>query len=104
MSNNEIKNLETLPAFRGKKELIKHLNKERLTLRQATLAYCYSCAGYYLDGRKDCEVSDCPLRPFMPYKKGGPGKTRTLTDEQKEQIKARFRRGAPSGRNASTLN
>lgn len=103
--SNETKHLETLPAFQGKKEFIKHLNKERLTLRQATLAVCYDCSGFYSDGRKDCEVPDCPLWPFMPYRRGGTQKkTRTLTDGQKEQIKARLRRGAPSGLDANTAN
>lgn len=37
---------------RGKKELIKHLEGGRLTLKQAVNAHCYSCLGYYADGNR----------------------------------------------------
>jgi hypothetical protein len=52
---------------RGKKELIKHLDGGRLTLKQAVNAHCYSCLGYYADGKQDCNMSKCTLHPFMAY-------------------------------------
>ena len=52
---------------RGKKELIKHLEGGRLTLKQAVNAYCYSCLGYYADGKQDCKMPRCSLHPFMAY-------------------------------------
>jgi hypothetical protein len=52
---------------RGKKELIKHLEGGRLTLKQAVNAYCYSCLGYYADGKQDCKMPKCPLYRFMAY-------------------------------------
>jgi len=52
---------------RGRKELLKHLSGQKLTLKQAVLAHCYDCVGYYADGKQDCEMPDCPLHPFMPY-------------------------------------
>ena len=54
---------------RGRKELIKHLNGERLTQKEMIFAQCYSCMGYYTDGRVDCEMPACPLYPRMPYNK-----------------------------------
>jgi len=54
---------------RGKKELIKHLEGGRLTLRQAVNARCYDCMGYYGDGKQDCNMSRCPLHPVMAYNK-----------------------------------
>lgn len=54
---------------RGKKELIKHLEGGRLTLKQAVNAHCYSCMGYYGDGKQDCNMSRCPLHPFNAYSK-----------------------------------
>ena len=51
----------------GKSNLIKHLKGKRLTQRQAILAKCCDCMGYYVDGRNDCEMPECPLYPFMPY-------------------------------------
>ena len=56
------------PKSRGKTCLIKHLQGKRLTQRQAILAKCCECTGYYADGRTDCSIPDCPLYPFFPYK------------------------------------
>jgi len=30
---------------------------------------CEDCMGLYKDGRVDCEVTGCPLYPWMPYRK-----------------------------------
>jgi hypothetical protein len=57
--------------YRGKKELLKHLDDGILSARQALLAKCYDCTGSYDGGTEDCEIPDCPLHPFMPYRKGG---------------------------------
>jgi hypothetical protein len=54
---------------RGKKELIKYLEGGRLTLRQAVNAHCFSCLGYFADGKVDCKMSKCSLHPFMAYNK-----------------------------------
>jgi len=53
---------------RGGKELRRHLSGARLTRAQAILAACYDCSGYYSDGRADCDMPDCPLYGYMPYK------------------------------------
>ena len=53
---------------RGKGELLKHLDGNRLTQRQAILAKCYDCMGYYADGKVSCEIPECPLFPFMRYR------------------------------------
>lgn len=52
----------------GTKELIKHLNGERLTQRQAIRAKCYDCMSGYTDGKYSCGIPDCPLYLFMPYR------------------------------------
>ncbi len=57
-----------LPKARGNKELKKHLLGDRLTQRQAILAKCADCMGYYFDGKVDCQLPDCPLYAFMPYR------------------------------------
>jgi len=54
---------------RGKNVLIKYLEGGKLTYKQATQAKCYECMGYCIDGLLDCEIPDCPLYQFMPYKK-----------------------------------
>ena len=57
-------------GMRGRKELLKHLDGERLTMKQAILAKCYGCMGYFSDGRQDCKIDECPLYPFMPFREG----------------------------------
>ena len=52
----------------GKTNLVKHLQGERLTQRQAILAKWCSCMGYHSDGRLDCRMPHCSLYPFRPYK------------------------------------
>jgi hypothetical protein len=54
-------------AAKGRNELRKHLNGGRLTFKQAVLAKCYTCMGFYCDGKSDCAIPECPLYPFMPY-------------------------------------
>jgi hypothetical protein len=56
--------------FRGRKELLIHLDGERLTQKQAIIAKCYDCMGYYEDKDKDCGIEQCPLYPFMVYRGG----------------------------------
>ncbi len=52
----------------GRTQLIRHIKGERLTQRQAILAKCADCTGYFTDGKLDCLMPDCPLYPFFPYK------------------------------------
>ena len=78
---------------RGKRELIGFLKGEALTMKESILANCYQCAGFYMDGRKDCEVEGCPLHVFMPYRKGGAVKVRKVSEETKAKMrKARERK------------
>lgn len=75
---------------RGKKELIKHLEGHCLTLRQAVYAHCYSCMGYFADGKADCAMTHCPLHPFMAYNTNRVKKVtcRKMTEAQKEKMQA----------------
>jgi hypothetical protein len=52
----------------GKAEYKKHLVGERLTMKQAIQAQCYSCMHYYTDGIEDCQSKLCPLYGYMPYR------------------------------------
>jgi len=67
----DINFVETAPKSSGKSFLLKHLYGETLTRDQAIRAKCCDCMGYYQDGRIDCEISGCPLYPFMPYRGKG---------------------------------
>jgi hypothetical protein len=53
---------------KGQQELIRYLNGERLTMKQAILAKCYDCLGGYCDAKNDCKVPNCSLYGFMPYR------------------------------------
>lgn len=53
---------------KGKKELIKHLRGNILTRKEAELAKCYDCCGFYVDGKNDCKIPDCPMYFYMPYR------------------------------------
>jgi hypothetical protein len=53
---------------KGRQELIRHLEGERLTPKQAIIANCYECMGGYTDGKYSCEIPKCSLLPFMPYR------------------------------------
>ncbi|MFA5377548.1 MAG: hypothetical protein WC455_17485 [Dehalococcoidia bacterium] len=86
--NAELIEKEGLTA-QGKRELLKHLEGETITLRQAVKAKCYDCMGFYTDGKVDCAIASCPLYPWMPFKAGGVQKKpgRTMSDEHKEKLR-----------------
>ena len=63
--------LQTVPTSSGRTYLLKHFQGEDLTRSQAIKAKCCDCMGYYIDGRVDCEMSDCPLYSYMPYRGKG---------------------------------
>ena len=41
---------------------------KKMTYKLACLYQCWECQGEYADGKVDCEVTDCPIYPFMPYR------------------------------------
>jgi len=73
---------------RGKKELIRHLEGGKLTIRQAVLARCYDCTGFFADGKVDCKMPICPLHPFMVYNANRIKKsiTRNISEDQKTKM------------------
>ena len=54
----------------GKTQMLRHMAGERLYRSQGITAKCAECCGGYQDGRMDCKMPDCPLHPWMPYRKG----------------------------------
>jgi len=55
------------PISQGRNQYIRFLDGERLTQKQAILAKCFECCNGFIDGREDCEMSDCSLYPLMTY-------------------------------------
>jgi hypothetical protein len=82
------------PKAQGKEEFLRFQKGERLTMKEAILANCFQCAGFYSDGRKDCDVNTCPLHAFMPYNKDRV--RRIMSEEQRNQIRDRFKQAVSS--------
>lgn len=49
----------------------------KVTFKNAILAQCYECLGFYADGMQDCENTKCSLYTYMPYRKLEPDLTWT---------------------------
>ncbi len=56
------------PKAVGQTYLLKMLSNEPVTPVQRLRAKCYDCMGFYIDGKVDCQVKECPLYHYMPYK------------------------------------
>ena len=52
----------------GKNNLLKHLDGGKLSRKEAMQACCYSCMGYFIDGRADCGIKNCPMFDYRPFK------------------------------------
>ena len=79
---------------RGKREYLAFLQGQHLTMKQRVLANCYECTGMYTDGREDCEIATCTFHVYMPYRKDGAVKVRTVSEETKAKLReARLQRG-----------
>jgi hypothetical protein len=70
----------------GKTAYLKYLRGETIHRAAAVKAMCFSCSGYYADGRVDCENSVCPLYPFMPYRGKTAGAEETAAEKSEEII------------------
>jgi len=69
MDDDKIKHIKQYGRqAKGKEALLRDLQGEQLNLEESILAMCYDCDGYYVQGTENCEISDCPLYPFMPYR------------------------------------
>ena len=77
---------------RGKRELLKYLQGDRLTRKEAMLAKCFECMGGYADGKVDCQVESCSLYPFMPFSACKNRPKRELTPEQKVKAGERLKK------------
>jgi len=89
--NERIKNIRQYgKTAQGKNELLKHLSGQRLTLKQAVLAKCYDCSGYFSDGKHDCNMPHCSLHPFMAYNQNRVKRTfkKTMPGDHMEKMRA----------------
>ena len=56
----------------GRREYIKFINGYKVTRGEAIKAKCYDCMGQFIDGKFDCEGTDCSLYSFRGYKGKNP--------------------------------
>jgi len=75
---------------RGRKELLKHLSGQRLTLQQAIYGRCFDCMGMFADGKQDCNMPHCSLHPFMPYNQNRVRTKRTMPGDNAQMSAARL--------------
>jgi hypothetical protein len=96
MSTNSIEWIEKHgTTAQGKKEYLAFLRGDNLTMKQRVLANCFQCTGMYTDGREDCQMEECTFHVYMPYRKGGVVKVRTVSEETKAKMReARLRKGS----------
>ena len=81
---------------KGQKEFVAFCEGESISARQAILAHCYECLGYFggMEGSRDCENPVCPLYPFMPYSTRK-RVVRTVSLENREKARSRFKENNP---------
>lgn len=61
---------ESAPLSQGRNFFVNHIKSGSiLTARQAIIANCAHCMGFYADGREDCGSEWCPSYRWMPYGK-----------------------------------
>jgi hypothetical protein len=76
---------------KGKKELLAHLDGKQLTARQACIAKCYDCMGWFADGKNDCKCYNCSIYSFMPYG-SKPKVKRVVSDENRQAASERLKK------------
>ena len=70
----------------GKREYLEYLTTgKQLSPAKAIKAACYQCMNSYLDGRNDCEISKCPLYPYMPYRNDKEVKPKKVLSKRQEE-------------------
>jgi hypothetical protein len=80
---------------KGKLELIKHLEGDSLSRKQAIHAHCYDCMGFFSDGRHDCMMPKCSLHPFMVYNRNKQkGNSKVLSETHKARLQEGRKRAA----------
>ncbi len=61
-------NVVDSPKTKGRRLYLEYLDDKKLTPLNSIIANCFECCNGYLDGRMDCELADCPLYRYMPYR------------------------------------
>lgn len=71
----------------GKNEYLDYLESgKKLSPAKALKAQCFQCMNSYLGGKDDCEIIDCPLYPYMPYRKDNVKAKRVMSEKQQDSL------------------
>ena len=93
MNETRIKDIEKYGVSAIGRDLqIKNLKGEILTTGAAIKAKCYDCMNMYSDGKVSCNVKACPLFSYMPYNKEKIVKKKILSEEQRNELRMRFKK------------
>jgi hypothetical protein len=88
-----------------KREYIEYLETgKKLSPMKAIKAQCYQCTDAYMDTKIDCEIKECPLYPYMPYRENKEAVKRKRSEKQIENDRklALFRSGTNKTMSGST--
>jgi hypothetical protein len=89
--NMKLSDVDSWPAHKGKRELMKHMRGDLLSYKEAVMGKCYDCNVGWVDGAEDCKVPDCPLYGFMAYRDEKPDRPKRGTEEQRKAAGDRLR-------------
>lgn len=85
--------MKNKPRAKGNKEHQLYEDGYLLSAHESIHAKCAECNGFWVDGAFDCEVKECSLYPYHPYRKLDldlkPRSSRPkkeLTEKQKKQV------------------
>jgi uncharacterized protein YjdB len=75
----------------GKTHLLKHIDGGKLSRKEAMQAKCYDCMGYFIDGRADCRIKNCPMFDYRPFKDRPESKkiAKTMLSEANKEVKTK---------------
>ncbi len=65
--SSRLRQLKEAPVSQGKRYLEEYYTGIKLNPRHSIVAFCCECLGFFVDGRSDCEMPQCPLYVYMPY-------------------------------------
>jgi hypothetical protein len=68
----------------GKRNYLRFLKGEILTLKQSVIADCFICTAGYLDGKIDCQNDLCVLHRYMPYRQNKQKSGKARSEKQIE--------------------
>ncbi len=67
--SNRKRRQQLIQRFLKENKVYQNKKYVRPKFNEAIRAMCFECMGDFIDGRKDCRTTNCPLYAFQPYRK-----------------------------------